>query len=203
MISAGIHRAQCRSVQFGTAKTGTEQTAVEFMVVGEDDQDAGQTITWFGFFTDKTLARTVEAFRHMGWQGDDLAELPVLAEQGKLAEEVEIVVDYEEYEGKQQAKVKWVNRPGGGRVTLERPMDETGLRAFSARMKASVRAAGGPRPAQGNGGGRSAPPQRGGGGGGYAHPNAPGSGYGPDDDIPFASSDIRAEPDPRRSWGMP
>lgn len=149
MINIGKYPAICRSIQFGTTSTGKEQVAVEFEILPFADgpgEFAGQSITAFMFFTEKTLARTVESLRHCGWVGDDLAELPALAADGKLSQEVEIVVDHEEYEGKVSAKVKWVNKPGGGgAIKLEKPLDDAGLRTFAARMKASIRSSQAPQ----------------------------------------------------------
>lgn len=180
MINIGKYPAICRSIQFGETSTGKEQAAIEFELIG-DHADSGQSITAFLFFTEKTLSRTVESLRHLGWTGDDLSELPALAADGKLGQEVEIVVDHEEYEGKVSAKVKWINRPGGGSIKLEKPLDDAGLRTFAARMKASIRSA---KPPQ-----RSALPAPAGAGGNGArptaqptHPNAPG---GANDDLPF------------------
>lgn len=199
MISKGTHKAVCRSLQFGFTSKGGEQVAVEFEIVGEDDEEAGHSITWFGFFTEKTMARTIESLRYLGWAGDDLSELPALAEAGQLAQEVEIVVDHEKYEGKWSTKVRWVNRPGGGRVQLERPMEGSDLKTFAARMKGAVMSAGRGRSPAGNGSRAAAPPARGGGGAARPapHPNEPG---GINDDLPFATADIGAEPDPRARW---
>jgi len=178
LVGRGKHLAIPRSIQFDRAGTDDkEQVVVQFEIVGENDAYAGWTITAFLFLTDKTFDRTVESLRHMGWQGDDLSELPALCDQGQLGE-VEIVVDHEDYQGKTQAKVKWVNRKGGGAVQLKKPLEGQELATFAARMKGRVRAVG-----NGRQGGASAPSN--GAGGGYRssspHPNAPGA----DDDIPF------------------
>lgn len=142
MIAAGLHRALAQSIQFGHAGADDKpQVAVEFKFVDENDADCGYSITWFGFFTDKTLKRTIESLRYIGWKGDDLAELPTLAETGMLADEVDLVVEHDEYEGATRAKVAWVNKPGGGRVQLAKPMEVDSLKSFAARMKGSIAAA--------------------------------------------------------------
>jgi hypothetical protein len=196
VISIGTHRAIAQSIQFGFAgQDDKEQVVIEFRLTNGDDPDFGHSISYFGFFTDKTIKRTIESLRYCGWKGDDLAELPVLAETGMLPDEVDLVVDHEEYEGNVRAKVKWVNRPGGGRVELAKPMEPTSLAAFSARMKGSIKAAeaaprqrgGGAPPAQRNSG-----TYRQGGPGGFG--GGPRGGFGGDnrefvppvdDDIPF------------------
>jgi hypothetical protein len=136
VIAIGVHRALAQSIQFGFAGADDkEQVVVEFRL--ED----GNSISYFGFFTEKTFKRTIESLRYLGWEGDDLSELPALAEAGMLTGEVDLVVDHEEYDGKVTAKVKWVNKPGGGRVQLAKPMEADGLKSFAARMKGSIRAA--------------------------------------------------------------
>jgi hypothetical protein len=138
LIAEGRHAAICRSIQLGWTSTGKEQLAVEFQIDGPDDPDAGRSITWFGFFTDKTFDKTVEALRALGWTGPDLTELPALAEAGDLAQVVEIVVGHEEYGGELSARVRWVNKPGAGRVKLEKPMSADEARMFAARVRARM-----------------------------------------------------------------
>jgi hypothetical protein len=196
LISKGRHAAVPRSIQFGYAgEDNKPQAAVAFEIVGETDPFAGWTITAFLFLHDNSRERSIESFRYMGWTGDDLVELPALCEAGQLGE-VDIVVDHEEYQEKLQAKVKWVNRRGGGGVQLKKPMEGTALADFAMRMKGRIRtmgAAGGQRNAGGGQrtfGGNGASSR-----GTAAHPNAPGNSWGSappagaaagtDDDIPF------------------
>jgi hypothetical protein len=186
-IAEGRHAAVCRSIQFGLTKNQKEQVAIGFEIIGED-ADAGRMITYFGTFDEAQPGKrsgaidfTLEALRNLGWTGDDLAELPALAESGQLAEEVSIVVAHEEYEGTWRAKVKWVNKPGGGMVKLETPLDDRQLKTFAASMRNRLRGAA-QRPT--NGASRPAPTR---------HPNAPGGG---NDDIPFATCDMATEPSP-------
>jgi hypothetical protein len=188
LIAAGRHRALVRvsddAVQFGTTGEGEnekEQVVVLFDLVGESDPDTGRSINWFGFLNDKNFDRTIEALRYCGWEGDELAELSQLAAAGQLALEVDLVIEHEEYEGRWQAKVRWVNRPGGGAVKLKKPLDGQALAAFSARMKGRVRVAGETARAGGSRStnGQRVPPS---GSRSQAHPNAPGGAL---DDIPF------------------
>lgn len=200
-ITEGRHAAVCRNIQFGETERGKPQIAIGFEILSMDehnpDQDTGRSITYFGSFDEAQQGKTkgaidftLEALKNCGWTGDDMSELPGLAESGQLIQEVQLVVALEEYpvgSGDWNAKVKWVNRPGGGAVKLKKPMDAAQIKTFSATMKARVRAAGdGSLPAtsnrpQSNGGQRSTQP----------HPNAPGGGL---DDIPFASADMADEP---------
>lgn len=188
----GKHAAYCRSIQFGYTSKDGEQVAIGFEIVDEADPDHGVFVTYFGGFGEPKDGKkngpvtfTMQALRNVGWTGDDLSELPALAEVGELNQLVWLVVEHEEYESKWSAKVKWVNKPGGGAVEMKKPMGGSDLKAFAARMKSRLRAdvprvqGAAPR-ATPNGGGAKPP----------SHPNAPGSVYGNgapavDDDIPF------------------
>ena len=114
------------------AGTGTEYVAIKLRVTNGDETDS--EITWFGYFTDKTIDRTIESLRILGWRGDDLSDLAGITEN-----EVEIVVRNEEYEGQTRARVAFINRIGGG-VRLEKRMSAEDTRRFAARMKAKVAA---------------------------------------------------------------
>lgn len=173
-IAQGRYRARAVQGGLGMTSKGNPQVAVEFELLDEDW--AGERITWFGGFNDESktgkgktqLDFTLAALRAAGWTGDDLSNL-----EGLGSTEVSIVVKHEEYEGKMQARVQWVNAPGG--LALKSPMSPEAASAFAARMKGRVMRAAPPpsRPAT-----SSAPAPR-----NNVHPNAPGSGV--DDDIPF------------------
>lgn len=174
-------RATSTPISFGDAQNANIQIAVEFSI--EDEEFAGETLTWLGHFTDKTAARTIESLMHAGWTGEDVASLRGVPASGALPEMVQLVVGPEEITqgdraGEWVLKVQWVNRPGSGRFKFKEETADDKLRAFSAQLRAtvkSVRAQGGaPRrqtaPSQSNGARAQQP-----------HPNAPGNG----DDIPF------------------
>ena len=132
MISAGRYRAQAREAQLGYTQGGKEQIAVQFALL--DDGTGGAMLTWYGFFTEKTTARTLEALRICGWTGDDLADLA-----GVTSNEVELVVEPEEgLDGKRRACVRWVNRLGSGSLALKSAMSDQQRREFAARMKGDV-----------------------------------------------------------------
>lgn len=141
-IQDGTYRARAVGAALGETKGGKEQVAVEFELL-TDDLTPGQRITWFGYFTEKTTARTIESLRICGWTGSDLTDL-----EGIGANEVELVVENEEWEGKTRAKVQWVNKAGGG-LSLAAPLSADKAKAFAARMKGAVlafdQAAGQPR----------------------------------------------------------
>lgn len=122
----GKYKARAVAWELAVTKTGKEQIAILFRLL--DEHVDGREITYYGFFTDATAERTMESLRICGWQTDSLLDLT-----GLDANEVELDIAPEEYNGEWTEKVRWVNRPGGGlRVT---PMDENAKKAFDARMK--------------------------------------------------------------------
>lgn len=124
----GTYRARAVEWDLGFTSTGKEQVMIRFEVFHDDEPS--DHINYYGFFTEKTAKRTMETLRLLGWEGDDPTKL-----EGLDANEVDLVIEPEEYEGKWTSKVKWVNRPGGGGLKNEKPMDEAARRAFAARMK--------------------------------------------------------------------
>lgn len=126
MIAPGTYKARAREWALGKSQNGKEQIAVLFELVGGPHD--GQSITWFGYFTDATLDRTLDSLRHCGWSSDSLAELDGLDQN-----EVEIVVDQEEYQGKTRTKVQWVNRPS--KLALKEQLSAQEAQAFAARLR--------------------------------------------------------------------
>lgn len=127
-ITKGKHTAQPRSWDFGLTKNDRDQVAVEFEIL--EGEDAGEFITWYGYFTDDTEARTIDSLRNCGWQGDDLTEL-----KGMGSRKVQLVIEDETYEGKVHSRVRWVNRFGGNGVQLAKTMDAQRRRELAARLR--------------------------------------------------------------------
>lgn len=124
------YRARAKEWSLGYASTGTPQVAVYFEFL---DEGVGGGITWFGFLSEKALESTVRGLRNCGWEGDELADLTGLDKN-----EVELVVEMEEYNGQTRPKVRWVNRAGGAAV--KNAMGEDEAKAFSANLRARIRA---------------------------------------------------------------
>jgi hypothetical protein len=117
-------------VQFGHAKNGSEQIAVMVELLHEELE--GRKVTWFGSFaTDESTKITMRTLRHLGWTCDDLTVL-----EGLGSTEVDVVIKYEEYNGKEQMRVNIFSRDA--RVEMKNPMSEEQKRAFAARMKANA-----------------------------------------------------------------
>lgn len=122
-------------------KAGDPQVFIAFADVG----DLGQPPAYFGGFGEKSLSHTMKALRACGWQGHDVLELE-RADCGLDRNQVELVVEHEQYEGKPRAKAKWINVPGAG-VT---PLSAEKKASFAQQMKARILQLeqGQPRPAQ-------------------------------------------------------
>jgi hypothetical protein len=179
MIPAGKYLAKITGATFGVSSNGNEQIAVQFEIA--DGDQAGQSIAYVGTFTDAAIEYTTEALRATGWEGDDLAEIPDLAVAGKLGP-CEIVVQHETYEGKQRARIRFVNRVGGGRFKFKEGTELQGgeLKSFAARMKSAFRGGAPSRSAPRSNGSASQP--RGGGSAGHDDRRPPPP---VDDDLPF------------------
>lgn len=125
------YRARAQEWSLGESSKGTPYVAVRFAVLSEGAQ--WQQLTWYGYCSDATADRTIESLRLMGWQGDDITQL-----SGLDANDVDLVVELEEYEGKQSPRVRWVNKPGG--LAIAQPLEGDKLKAFGAAMRDKVRA---------------------------------------------------------------
>lgn len=133
MISEGTYTARAKEAKLGHTSGGAEQVGVLFEITTEGPFK-GHGITWYGYFTEKTIERTIEALRMLGWTGTDIAKLNV--EGG----EANIVVEHDTYNDKTSAKVQWVNRPGSGGIAMKDEMKPAAALSFAEKMKAKVAA---------------------------------------------------------------
>jgi len=130
MIEPGTYRARGVNAALGYTSKGKEQMAVELQFL--DGENEGKTITWYGYFTEKTTDSTFDALRVLGWTGADLSDLA-----GIDANEVSIVVEEEtDDEGKTRTRVRWINRRGG--IALKERMNPAQLAKFAKRMKGAA-----------------------------------------------------------------
>lgn len=128
-IPEGKYRARVKFADFGFTSGGSEQVQVVFDLL-DPDYD-GETVPWWGYFTEKTAERTMQSLRYCGWKGDDVTNL-----EGISDNEVEVVVEHNTYNGKTNARVAWVNRPGSGGIAIKAPMADAQRKAFAKKMKA-------------------------------------------------------------------
>ncbi len=130
LLPKGTYAARAVEAALGKTRKGGEQVAVLFEIV--DGDAAGRRITWYGYFTDKTVDRTLESLEHCGWAGASIQDL-----SGVTAREVAIVVDHEEdLEGVLRAKVRWVNSQGG--LAMKEKLDLGGMNALDQRLKGKM-----------------------------------------------------------------
>ena len=130
-IEAGEYLAKAVETQWCLSSKGTKSICVRFELLSGDDAK-GKFINWYGYFSEKTWERTIESLRYMGFKGDDLTEL------GELSQEVRIVCVVEEYEGREQVKVKWINSCGSTAIKVNSPMPESDIRSFAAAMQSRI-----------------------------------------------------------------
>lgn len=141
MSVIGIGRSLVKVVShvLGRSKTGTPHVAVLFEDVN------GDRITWYGYLSDSALERTLASLAILGWDAkahnglvDTLNGTDLL-----VGEEAEIVVEAEEYEGKVNHKVRWVNEVGGGGLSS---MEEADATSFAASLRQKILSARTPTP---------------------------------------------------------
>lgn len=128
-LENGKYRAKAVPGQWGVgvAGTGTPQVGVMFELLDRQ----GETISWYGFLTDKSIEITVRGLRACGWEGVELSDL-----SGLDKNEVVLVIENETYEGKTIPKVRFVNSSGG--LTMNNVLEGNELQAFSAQMRAKI-----------------------------------------------------------------
>lgn len=139
MLEAGKYRAVPVQAALGMTGTGKEQIAVLFELL----QPAGERITWYGFFTDETYERTIEALRSCGWTGDNLSDFLFGKDlPNGFDREVQLVIEHETREdGTVYPRVRWVNSGSG--LAMKSMLDAQSAAAFSAKMKGKIAMMGG------------------------------------------------------------
>lgn len=149
MLMAGVYKVVVRDHYLGKSKDkGTPFIAIEFE---EDNDIEPQSITWFGYITDKTVERVVKTIEELGWTGDDILQLDHPRKEENEGDsrfdlrgkKCEIVVESEEYNGKTYHKVKWINVGKNG-STLGNALDANEAKSISRLVKAHI----GKRPAE-------------------------------------------------------
>ena len=130
-IPAGYYkgRAVAGSEQFGVTPNGTDQ-----LVLDVDLPSLGRRVSTILYFSTNAAPYSLEKLRACGWIGDDVTDL-----KGIDANEITLEVKYETYDGKERMKTNIST--GGGRITLDSPMDAATKRGFAARMRALAKGA--------------------------------------------------------------
>lgn len=131
LIPKGTYRARAVNAKLGQGKNAP-QVGIEFELLG-DAALSGRRISYYGSFSDAAMEFTLRALRTCGWRGDDVSSLIGITDN-----EVSLVIDQEEWEGKTRNKVKWVNPLGGLAMKAELAEDEA--KKFAAKMRGKVAA---------------------------------------------------------------
>lgn len=110
-------------------KTGTRFIRVPVTISTEGAQK-GKTIDWYGYLSEKTQERTVEILEtcfglNWNWENINFA-----------GQEVEVVVEQEEYNGKTSFKAKWLNNPNMDRTNGGKSPEEIEAAKAEAQAKA-------------------------------------------------------------------
>lgn len=143
----GKYRALPVDGGLGETNSGGEEVAVSFELLAEELK--GEHVTWYGYFTDKTLESTMRGLRACGWKGQSPAELLDWKKAVPTPSEVELVIEPGQQLDKDRkpvvneqgapvmrARVRWVNPIG--RNGLREPMAADKAAAFAARIRAQI-----------------------------------------------------------------
>lgn len=149
MLEAGTYVAKVTGeCVLGESKTkGTP--FLEFYLTVKEGDSKGQRARWTGYFTENTNERSIQSLQHCGWAGDDLSEFADGELHGLDTNDVEIVVEHEEYEVvdketgqktgevKKMPRVAWINKAGGF-LNKAAAMNPNAAAAFGAKMRGLV-----------------------------------------------------------------
>lgn len=105
-VQSGVNKGRAVAMKLDASPgKGTEYIEVTFALSATE----GETIKWKGWITSSAWAMTEKALKTCGWYGDDIREA---MRDGLGLNEVDLVVEWEDYDGKTYAKVAYVNSPG-------------------------------------------------------------------------------------------
>lgn len=141
-ITDGKYKARATGqVVLGTSsKQKTPFVECYFKIIGGENNDG--EVRWTSYFSEKAAPRTIEALQICGWEGDDVGEFADGEPHGLDRNEVEIVVELEEYEDengdkKTSPRVQWVNRLGGY-LNVQNAMSKDDAASFGEKMRGLV-----------------------------------------------------------------
>lgn len=157
MITAGNKIARAKGIRFVKSQKGTMGLEVAFEF---EENGAPARMNWTGWLTDTSIKNTLRTLVEvLDYSGDEtVVDVPegdartgMLANQDAInrQKQVELVVEHEEYEGKQRARIKWVNNVGGGQFAGVAPQEvrsQLGAIGFKAHFLSAKQQAGQPRP---------------------------------------------------------
>jgi len=131
----GVYPGKVVDAGLAKASNGNEQVAL-LCELGGDGPEKGLKLTYFGSFSEKSFDITVKALRTAGWSGTDLAEVDRWKEVVPSPPDVDFVIEQEEYEGKQQTRVRWINSRGN--LGVKERLGAAEAQTFAQRMKGKL-----------------------------------------------------------------
>jgi hypothetical protein len=142
MITNGTYRARATGECVLGASKAKGTPFIEFYLEIADGENKGGLVRWTGYFTENTNERTIKSLQTCGWMGEDLSEFADGMLHGLDANEVQIVVELEEYtneagETKTSPRVAWINRAGGF-LNVSAKLNDGAAKAFGDRMRGLV-----------------------------------------------------------------
>lgn len=142
-FTAGRHRVRVTATALAETKNGTGQ-----IVVGFEDNE-GNSISAYLFTSDKAWEYTAEKLKVLGWDpvanGYRFEDLN-LDPSPIAGNEVDIVTEEEQFEGKWRMKVKWINAPGLGVERMQPAQASSFAETLRARLlRGATATAGTPR----------------------------------------------------------
>lgn len=150
MITNGTYKARAVSpVVLGKSNNkGTPFIELYFQIIGGENN--GGKVRWTTYFTEKTNERSLESLITLGYEGEDIGEFADGELHGLDANEVDIVVELEQYtndagESRTTPRVQWVNK-SGGYLNTDAAMNESSAQAFGETMKGMLMAMRSKRP---------------------------------------------------------
>jgi hypothetical protein len=135
LLPEGTYRAQPASWWWDESTNGNYYLHLVFPV---DHEGHSHEVNARLFFTDAAADRAIESLRYLGWTDDDLSRITENA--GFTPALVSIVVEHETNDkGHTFARVKWINRLGGGSGPRNAP-PAASLYAFANNLRGKVAA---------------------------------------------------------------
>lgn len=139
LIQQGKHPAKAdpTSYELGEDQNGKPFAFLSFDIV--DGPDKGRTIGGYFYLTDAAKDYSIERLRNAGatFPGGDIFD-----PAGIGSSDCQIVVEHDEHNGKTSAKIKFVNKRGGGGVKAENKLSDGGKQRFRDTFKADLLATG-------------------------------------------------------------
>lgn len=127
-IQPGVYKMRATDAALGYTNGTPPAPQVGVLMEFVDGPYKGLSLTWYGFFTDKTEVSTFRALRTLGKEDDDLSDLSMVTGEAPCT-----VVIEPDLNGVAQAKIRFI---GGGAIAMKSVMSEEQKKAFAAAMKA-------------------------------------------------------------------